>query len=48
MQNGTWIKLGSKRLRYPFSSKPGLNVDLEDPNKLLVYFELLITLNLPN
>jgi hypothetical protein len=48
MQNGTWTKLGAERLRYPFSAKTGPNFDLEDPNNLLVYFELLITLKLPN
>jgi hypothetical protein len=48
MRNGTWTNLGAERLRYPFSGKPGLNVDLEDTKKVLVYFELLITLNVPN
>jgi hypothetical protein len=48
MQNGTWTKLGAERRRYLFSGKTGLIVDLEDPKNLPVYFELLITLKLPN
>jgi hypothetical protein len=43
MQLGTWTKVGAERPRFPFSGKPGLNVDLEDQNSPLEYFELFIT-----
>jgi hypothetical protein len=42
MQHETWTKVGAEQPRFPFSGKPGLNVHLEDPNKLLDYSELLI------
>jgi hypothetical protein len=48
VQYETLTKVGSELPRCPFSGKPGLNVDLEDPDNLLHYFELLITPNLPN
>jgi hypothetical protein len=43
MQHGTWTKVGAEWPWFPFSGKPGLNVDLEDPNSPLEYFELFIT-----
>jgi hypothetical protein len=43
MQHETWTKVGAKQSHFPFSGKPGLNVDLEDPNNPLEYFELFIT-----
>jgi hypothetical protein len=48
MQHGARTKVGAERPRFPFSGKPGLNVDLEDKNSPLEYFELFIPLNLPN
>jgi hypothetical protein len=40
MQHGTWTKVGAEWPHFPFSGKP---VDLEDPDNLLDYCELLIT-----
>jgi hypothetical protein len=43
IQHGTWTKVGTEWPHFPFSGKPGLNIDIEDPNNLLDYFEFLIT-----
>jgi hypothetical protein len=40
MQHGIWTKSGAERPRFPFTGKPGINVDLEDPSNSLEYFEL--------
>jgi hypothetical protein len=32
MQHGTWTKLGSEWPHFPFKSKPGLNVNVENHN----------------
>jgi hypothetical protein len=40
MQHGIWAKSGAERPRFPFSGKPGINVDLEDRVNPLEYFEL--------
>jgi hypothetical protein len=42
MQHGTWAKSGVKR-HFPFTGKPGINVDLEYPSNPLEYFELFCT-----
>jgi hypothetical protein len=34
---------GVERPRFPFTGKPGINVDLEDPSNPLEYFELFCT-----
>jgi hypothetical protein len=34
---------GAVRSHFPFTCKPGINVDLEDSSKLLEYFELFCT-----
>jgi hypothetical protein len=47
MQHETWTKVGVEQPLFPFSDIPSLNVDLEDPNNLLDYFELFITPELP-
>jgi hypothetical protein len=31
---------GTERPHFPFTGKPGINVDLEDPSNSLEYFEL--------
>jgi hypothetical protein len=43
MQHGIWTKSGAERPRFPFTSKAGINVDLEDPSNPLEYFELFCT-----
>jgi hypothetical protein len=40
MQHGIWTKSAAKRPRFPFTGKPGLNVDTEDPSNHLEYSEL--------
>jgi hypothetical protein len=30
MQHSTWTRVGPERPRFPFSQKPGTNIDLED------------------
>jgi hypothetical protein len=32
MQHGMWAKSAAERTRFPFTGKPGINVDLEDPS----------------
>jgi hypothetical protein len=34
---------GAEWPRFPFTCKPGINVDLEDPSNPLEYFELFCT-----
>lgn len=43
MQHGTWTNIGKERPRFPFTGKPGLNVEIEDNNNPLEFFELFIT-----
>jgi hypothetical protein len=43
MQHGTWAKVGAQWTCFPFNSKPGLIVDIEDHNNSLDHFELLVT-----
>jgi hypothetical protein len=43
MQPDIWENSGAERPRFPFTGKPGINVDLEDPNNPLEYFELFCT-----
>jgi hypothetical protein len=43
MQPDVWANSGAERTRFPFTGKPGINVDLEDPSNLLEYFELFCT-----
>jgi hypothetical protein len=43
MQHGIWAELGAEQPHFPFTGKPGINVDLEDPSNPLVYFELCCT-----
>jgi hypothetical protein len=43
MQHDTWTSVGAERQHFPFSGKPGINVDLEDRNNPLEYFGLFIT-----
>jgi hypothetical protein len=33
----------AERPRFQFTGKPGINVDLEDPNNPMEYFELILT-----
>jgi hypothetical protein len=46
MEHGTWAKSGVERPRFPFTGKPGMNVDLKDPSNPLEYFELFCTLEI--
>jgi hypothetical protein len=38
MQHGTWAKSGAGRPCFPFTGKPGIDVDSEDPSNPLGYF----------
>jgi hypothetical protein len=40
MQPDVWAESGAKQPHFPFTAKPGINVDLEDPSNSLEYFEL--------
>jgi hypothetical protein len=40
MQHAICVKSGDKGPYFPFTCKPGINVDLEDPSNPLEYFEL--------
>jgi hypothetical protein len=40
MQPDVQVNSGAERPHFPFTGKPGINVDLEDPSKPLEYFEL--------
>jgi hypothetical protein len=40
MQHGIWAKSGAERPRFPYTGKPGINVDLEDPSNPLECFKL--------
>jgi hypothetical protein len=35
-----WAKSGAEEPHFPFTGKPGINTDLEDPTNTLKYFEL--------
>jgi hypothetical protein len=39
MRPDVWANLGARRPCFPFTGKPGINVDLEDPSNPLEYFE---------
>jgi hypothetical protein len=41
MQHGRLAKPGAERPHFPFTSKPGINVNSEDPSNTLEYFEFL-------
>jgi hypothetical protein len=43
MQHDKQAKSGAQRPQFPFTHKPGINVDLEDPSNPLEYFELFCT-----
>jgi hypothetical protein len=43
MQHGIWTKSGAEWPCFPFTAKPGRNVDSEDPSNPLEYFELFCT-----
>jgi hypothetical protein len=43
MRHGIWAKSGAQQPHFSFTGKPGINVDLEDPNNPLDYFELFYT-----
>jgi hypothetical protein len=43
MQHGIWAKSSAERPHFPFTGKPGINVDLEDPSNPPAYFELFCT-----
>jgi hypothetical protein len=36
------VKSGAEQLRFQFTGKPDINVDLEDPSKPLEYFEFFL------
>jgi hypothetical protein len=40
MQPDVWADLGAEQPCFPFTGKPDINVDLEDPSDPLEYFEL--------
>jgi hypothetical protein len=43
LQQSVLVKSGAERLCLPFTSNPGINVDLEDPSNPLEYFDLFCT-----
>jgi hypothetical protein len=43
MQADVWANSDAVRPRFPFTGKPGINVDLEDPSNFLEYLELFCT-----
>jgi hypothetical protein len=43
MQPDIWANSGAEQPRFPFTGRPGINVDLEDPSNPLEYFELFHT-----
>jgi hypothetical protein len=43
MQPDVWVNAGAEQPCFPFTGKPGINVDLEDPSNTLEYFELFCT-----
>jgi hypothetical protein len=43
MQTDIWANSGAEQPRFPFTGKPGINIDLEDPHNPLEYFELFCT-----
>jgi hypothetical protein len=43
VQHGIWVKSGAKRPCFPFTGKPGIDVDLEDPSNPLEYSDLFCT-----
>jgi hypothetical protein len=40
IQHGIWAKSGAQRPCFPFTGKPGIKVDSEDPSNPLEFFEL--------
>jgi hypothetical protein len=43
MQHGIWVKPGGECPHFPFTGKPGIDVELEDPSNPLEYFKLFCT-----
>jgi hypothetical protein len=43
MKLGIWAKSGAEWPHFPFTGKPCINVDLDDPSNPLEYFELVCT-----
>jgi hypothetical protein len=43
MQHGVWVKSGAEGPCFPFTGKPSIIVDLEDPSNPLEYFDLFCT-----
>jgi hypothetical protein len=43
IQPDVWANSGAERSCFPFLSKPGINVDLQDPSNSLEYSELFFT-----
>jgi hypothetical protein len=48
MQHDTWTRVGVERPCFPFNGNPGIDVDLEDRNNPLEYFEFLLNQKLLN
>jgi hypothetical protein len=46
MQPDVWANSGAEQPHFPYTGKPGINVDLEDPSNPLEYFELFCTPNI--
>jgi hypothetical protein len=42
-QHGIWTKSGARQPHFPFTGKPNINVDLEDPSEPLEQSEFLYT-----
>jgi hypothetical protein len=40
MQHGIWARSGAVQPHFPFTGKPGINIDLEDTSNPPEYFEL--------
>jgi hypothetical protein len=43
IQHGIWTKSRPGKTHFPFTGKPGLNIDIGDTSNPLVYFELSYT-----
>jgi hypothetical protein len=43
VQPDVWTNSGAERPRFPFTGKPGINFDLDDPSNPFEYFELFCT-----
>jgi hypothetical protein len=42
MWYGKWEKSGAEQPCFPFTGKPGLNIDLEHPSNSLEYFKVVL------